>query len=487
MSERVALRMGLSPSHARDVRYAALLHDVGKVAVPSEILLKPGPLTEAEWVQMRRHTIVGGDLVARIDAFAHLAPAVRASHERWDGDGYPDGIAGESIPLAARIIAACDTYDAIVTDRPYRPARTVAQARQELCRVAGIQLDARVVEALLEELSERRLDRPRARVEPVRLYSSAASRNPSPRPGLSVAVTCRQYRRGECPGSTSRPRAQRVGPRRQPAHRARRARRVVFAHVQVAVAGHFHDPPLCRRAGGQLLVVDRARAGHVQAAPTGVAQAAGEVDLVGVDEEVGVHVPDLRRRLAAHEQRRGLAPVHLARVLAGALHGVEAVHEQRARERRGDRGKPPRACLRGAVSGAAGEHPRRPRPGAPAAPATARASRLASSSESSFSSSAYRPRARCISAESFSALPRRSSSAIVSSTAGCSRAASADPSREPLSSTSTSLANGSSERARARSRPTRAPAARAGRCSRRSTSARSRARPAHPYRWGERA
>jgi HD-GYP domain-containing protein (c-di-GMP phosphodiesterase class II) len=155
MSERVALRMGLSPSHARDVRYAALLHDVGKVAVPSEILLKPGPLTDSEWVEMRRHTVVGGELVGRIEAFAHLAPAVRASHERWDGDGYPDGIAGESIPLAARIIAACDTFDAIVTDRPYRPARTVAQAREELCRVAGIQLDARVVEALLEELSER--------------------------------------------------------------------------------------------------------------------------------------------------------------------------------------------------------------------------------------------------------------------------------------------------------------------------------------------
>ncbi len=155
LSERVALRMGLSPSHARDVRYAALLHDVGKVAVPSEILLKPGPLTETEWVAMRRHTVVGGDLVARIDAFAHLAPAVRASHERWDGDGYPDGISGEDIPLAARIIAACDTYDAIITDRPYRSARTPEQAREELRGVAGIQLDARVVEALLEELSSR--------------------------------------------------------------------------------------------------------------------------------------------------------------------------------------------------------------------------------------------------------------------------------------------------------------------------------------------
>jgi HD-GYP domain-containing protein (c-di-GMP phosphodiesterase class II) len=153
LAERVALRMGLVPSRARDVRYAALLHDVGKVAVPSEILLKPGPLTDTEWVAMRRHAAVGGDLVARIEAFAHLAPAVRASHERWDGDGYPDGIAGEEIPLAARIIAACDTYDAIVTDRPYRPARTPAQAREELRRVAGAQLDARVVEVLLEELS----------------------------------------------------------------------------------------------------------------------------------------------------------------------------------------------------------------------------------------------------------------------------------------------------------------------------------------------
>ena len=155
LAERVALRMGLSPSQARDVRYAALLHDVGKVAVPSEILLKPGPLTEAEWVAMRRHAAVGGELVARIEAFAHLAPAVRASHERWDGDGYPDELAGEDIPLAARIIAACDTYDAIVTDRPYRPARTPSQARRELRRVAAVQLDARVVDALLAELSSR--------------------------------------------------------------------------------------------------------------------------------------------------------------------------------------------------------------------------------------------------------------------------------------------------------------------------------------------
>jgi HD-GYP domain-containing protein (c-di-GMP phosphodiesterase class II) len=87
-----------------------------------------------------------------VETFAHLAPAVRASHERVDGGGYPDGIAGESIPLAARIIAACDTFDAIVTDRPYRPAREPGQAAIELRRVAGAQLDVTVVAALLVEL-----------------------------------------------------------------------------------------------------------------------------------------------------------------------------------------------------------------------------------------------------------------------------------------------------------------------------------------------
>jgi HD-GYP domain-containing protein (c-di-GMP phosphodiesterase class II) len=152
LAERVALRLGTSSSRARDVHYAALLHDVGKVAVPSEILLKAASLTDAEWEIMRSHAAVGGELVGRIDAFAHLAPAVRASHERWDGRGYPDGLAAEAIPLAARIIAACDTYDAIVTERPYRPARSWAEALGELERVAGSQLDKRIVDALVQEL-----------------------------------------------------------------------------------------------------------------------------------------------------------------------------------------------------------------------------------------------------------------------------------------------------------------------------------------------
>ncbi len=157
LAERVAVRMGLPATEARDVRYAALLHDVGKIVVPSEILLKAGPLDESEWEVMRSHAAVGGELVARIDAFAHLAPAVRASHERWDGGGYPDGLRAGAIPLAARIIAACDTYDAIVTDRPYRAGRAPAEARAELVRVAGSQLDALVVEALLAELDASRL------------------------------------------------------------------------------------------------------------------------------------------------------------------------------------------------------------------------------------------------------------------------------------------------------------------------------------------
>jgi HD-GYP domain-containing protein (c-di-GMP phosphodiesterase class II) len=152
LAERVAVRLGAPGSRARDVRYAALLHDVGKVAVPSEILLKAGSLNDAEWITMKTHAAVGGELVARIDAFAHLAPAVRASHERWDGAGYPDGLAGEEIPLAARIIAACDTYEAMVTDRPYREALSVAEALAELQRVSGSQLDGAVVEVLLEEL-----------------------------------------------------------------------------------------------------------------------------------------------------------------------------------------------------------------------------------------------------------------------------------------------------------------------------------------------
>jgi putative nucleotidyltransferase with HDIG domain len=152
LAERIATRLGLGATEARNVRYAALLHDIGKIAVPSEILLKPAALSEDEWAVMRSHAEIGAELVARIDAFSHTADAVRHHHERIDGSGYPAGLAGEEIPLAARIIAACDTFDAITSDRPYRKGRSVEEARKELETVAGSQLDPVVVQALLAEL-----------------------------------------------------------------------------------------------------------------------------------------------------------------------------------------------------------------------------------------------------------------------------------------------------------------------------------------------
>jgi two-component system cell cycle response regulator len=137
--------MGLDRAEIRAVRRAAELHDVGKLAIPDEILNKPGRLDEREWQFMRQHTIVGERIVASATSLLDVAPIVRASHERWDGDGYPDGLAGELIPLGARIVAVCDAYDAMTTTRPYRRAMSEAEAMAELRRCAGHQFDPRVV------------------------------------------------------------------------------------------------------------------------------------------------------------------------------------------------------------------------------------------------------------------------------------------------------------------------------------------------------
>src|ERR1700712_266802 len=119
----VARQVGLSPSDVEEVRHAADLHDVGKVAIPDAILDKPGPLDDEEWVFMRRHTVIGERIVAAAPALSQVAFLVRASHERHDGGGYPDGLAGDEIPLGARIVSVCDSFDAMVADRPYRAAR----------------------------------------------------------------------------------------------------------------------------------------------------------------------------------------------------------------------------------------------------------------------------------------------------------------------------------------------------------------------------
>ena len=148
LSVRVALQLGVEGAALERVRLAAALHDVGKVAIPAAILHKPGPLDDDEWEQMAEHAVIGERLVAGVRALAPVARLVRASHERWDGTGYPDGLAGCDIPLGARIVAVCDAFDAMTSERPYRAALSERAAMRELRRCAGSQFDPVVVEAL---------------------------------------------------------------------------------------------------------------------------------------------------------------------------------------------------------------------------------------------------------------------------------------------------------------------------------------------------
>ena len=125
---------------------AAELHDVGTVAIPDGILHKRGPLDAAEWEVMRQHTVAGERILAAAESMRPVARLVRAAHEHWDGLGYPDGLRGEEIPLGARIICACDAYDAMLRGRPYREPLSPAAALAELRRCAGSQFDPRVVQ-----------------------------------------------------------------------------------------------------------------------------------------------------------------------------------------------------------------------------------------------------------------------------------------------------------------------------------------------------
>ncbi len=143
----VAERMGLGPEQVMEVRHAADLHDIGKVGIPDAILDKAGPLNDEEWMFMRRHTLIGERIVAAAPALSQVAVLVRASHERWDGSGYPDGLAGEAIPLGARIISVCDSFDAMTATRPYRDAASPQAAIRELDNCAGSQFDPAVVAA----------------------------------------------------------------------------------------------------------------------------------------------------------------------------------------------------------------------------------------------------------------------------------------------------------------------------------------------------
>ncbi|HEX2232733.1 MAG TPA: diguanylate cyclase [Thermoleophilaceae bacterium] len=157
LAREVGSRLGVTGSELDELTRAAELHDVGKVALPASILRKPGPLDESEWSFVRQHTLVGDRILSAAPALSSLAHVVRASHEHFDGSGYPDGVAGEDIPLAARVVAVCDAYHAMTSDRPYRTALAHWEALEELRRCAGRQFDPVVVAAfreLMESASE---------------------------------------------------------------------------------------------------------------------------------------------------------------------------------------------------------------------------------------------------------------------------------------------------------------------------------------------
>jgi HD-GYP domain-containing protein (c-di-GMP phosphodiesterase class II) len=149
----VAERLGLDADAQRMAEFTALLHDVGKLRIPTEVINKPGPLDDAERELMNTHTILGQEMLERAGGLlGEVGPYVRSCHEHWDGNGYPDRLAGESIPLVARVVCTCDAWSAMTTDRSYRKALSLEAAKEELRRCAGTQFDPQVVDALLAVL-----------------------------------------------------------------------------------------------------------------------------------------------------------------------------------------------------------------------------------------------------------------------------------------------------------------------------------------------
>jgi two-component system cell cycle response regulator len=154
LAVRVGERLGLAPDELEELRLAGELHDVGKLAIPDVVLQKSGSLDPTEWGFIHSHTLIGQRILSAASALRPVGTIVRSTHENWDGTGYPDGLVGEEIPLAARIIAVCDAYSAMTSDRPYRSARTPAEAFAELRRCAGQQFDRQVVELVCAVIAE---------------------------------------------------------------------------------------------------------------------------------------------------------------------------------------------------------------------------------------------------------------------------------------------------------------------------------------------
>ena len=152
LARKVGERLGMPAGDVALLECAARLHDVGKLGVPDTILQKPGPLDEAEWAIMRRHPEWGAEMVSSVPGLERLGALVGSHHERWDGGGYPEGLAGEAIPLASRVISVCDAYEAMVSQRPYRASLSVRTALGELTAGAGSQFDPVVVAAVEAEI-----------------------------------------------------------------------------------------------------------------------------------------------------------------------------------------------------------------------------------------------------------------------------------------------------------------------------------------------
>lgn len=148
----VAKSLGLGPDEIAAVNLGTLFHDIGKIGIPEHILLKPSALTEEEWAEMKTHPVIGANLIGEVPNLERIRPIVLAHHEHYDGSGYPNGLKGDEIPLAAQIISVADTYEAMTSTRPYRPALGHAAAVAELRRVAGSQLNPIVVEAFIRQI-----------------------------------------------------------------------------------------------------------------------------------------------------------------------------------------------------------------------------------------------------------------------------------------------------------------------------------------------
>jgi len=153
LAVKIAQKMKLSQGEVEKVDVAGRVHDIGKIAIPDAILLKPGPLSEQEWQVMKRHPVVSAELIKGLEIYAPIADAVKHEHERWDGSGYPDGLKGEEIPLVARIIAAADIYNALITKRPYREAFSHEEAMETIRQLRGTDLDPVVADTLLRVIS----------------------------------------------------------------------------------------------------------------------------------------------------------------------------------------------------------------------------------------------------------------------------------------------------------------------------------------------